>query len=132
MNKNFSPEFEFQTSRSSGAGGQNVNKVSSKVELRFHIQNSQLLDETEKAKLTEKLANKINQDGFLIITAQETRSQLKNKELAIQKFYKLVEKAFFVPKKRQPTKIPQAVKAQRLETKKIDAEKKANRRKIDF
>src|SRR5687768_10783608 len=83
-------EFVFSASRSGGAGGQNVNKVSTKVELRFHIQDSKVLSEDDKILLTEKLSNKINNEGYLILTSQEERSQLGNKERVVKKFFLLV------------------------------------------
>jgi ribosome-associated protein len=87
-------ELQFQFSRSSGPGGQNVNKVNSKVELRFNIPNSQILDETEKATLFEKISSKIDTEGNLIIQSQEKRSQIQNKEIAVRKFYDLLKNAF--------------------------------------
>lgn len=132
-NIDFLPELEFQTSRSGGPGGQNVNKVETKVELRFDIQASNLLTDFQKAKLLEKLQNQLVQENILAITAQEKRSQLQNKELVIKKFYKVLEKAFHEKKKRIPSKTPQAVVEKRLKTKKIDSEKKTLRsEKIDF
>jgi ribosome-associated protein len=101
----FLPELQFQASRSSGAGGQNVNKVSSKVELRFNVVNSQLLDESQKALILQKLKNQINSEGELIVVSQEDRSQLKNKTLVIKKFKALLVKALTVAPKRKPTNL---------------------------
>ncbi len=101
-NIDFLPEIDFQTSRSSGAGGQNVNKVETKVELRFDIQASNLLNDSQKVRILEKLQNQLVQESILVITAQEKRSQLQNKELVIKKFYKILEKAFHEKKKRIP------------------------------
>ena len=126
-NTDFTPEFDFQTSRSSGPGGQNVNKVETKVELRFDIQASNLLTDAQKVRLLEKLQSQIVQESILSITAQEKRSQLQNKELAVKKFYKILEKAFYEKKKRIPSKVPKAVVEKRLKTKKIDSEKKSFR-----
>lgn len=126
-NRDFSPEFTFNTSRSSGAGGQNVNKVSTKVELRFHIDDSQILSEEEKEILKKKLASKISQEGFLIIVSQTGRTQFQNKEKVIEKFYALIEKALKPVRKRKATRPTKASKEKRLEEKRLHSERKALR-----
>jgi ribosome-associated protein len=125
--QDFTKEFEFRTSRSGGPGGQNVNKVSSKVELRFHVANSELLTETQKALIVEKLANYLTNEGYLQLICQEARSQLANKETCIKKFYDLLQKAFTRPKIRRATRPSRAARQDRLTGKKQQAEKKANR-----
>ena len=129
--RNFQDEFVFQASRSGGPGGQNVNKVSSKVELRFNIAESALLNEDEKAILAVKLVNKLNKLGELVLVSQTDRSQLKNKEKVIDKFYLLMEKALTPRKKRLRTKPTKASVEKRLESKRVQAKLKADRRIID-
>lgn len=130
--RDFSSEFIFQASRSSGPGGQNVNKVSSKVELRFNLWGSALLDEQEKTIVAEKLANKINKEGELVLVAQTDRSQLKNKEKVIEKFYHLLEKALLPPKKRHKTKPTKASVEKRLESKRVKSMIKAIRKGLEL
>ena len=125
--RDFSSEFRFVTSRSSGPGGQNVNKVSTKVELRFDVPGSILLTDDEKDILQTLLKNKISAEGSLIIVSQSERSQLKNKEKAVDKFYSLLTKALTPKKKRKPTRPSKAAREKRLEEKKLTAEKKARR-----
>lgn len=130
--KDLSSELQFSAVRSSGPGGQNVNKTASKVEVRFHVTNSALLTDEEKATIREKLANHLTNEGELIVTAQTDRSQLKNKETAVKKLYRLLEKAFVTPKVRKPSKPSAAAKAKRLEHKSHQSEKKAQRQKKDW
>lgn len=114
----------FSASRSSGAGGQNVNKVSSRIELRFSLVHSQLLTEEEKLLIQRKLSNRINSEGELILTAQDHRSQVKNKALAIEKFFQLLTMALKQPKKRVATRPTKASRIKRLESKRMHAQKK--------
>jgi ribosome-associated protein len=124
----FDSEFEFQVSRSSGPGGQNVNKVNTKVLLRFNVPSSRLLEVDEKSVLMEKLTNKLDGEGNLIIQSQEKRSQIQNKEMVIRKFYDLLLKAFHKKKIRKATKPGKAAIEERLKDKKRISEKKENRR----
>lgn len=126
-----SSEFVFQTSRSGGPGGQNVNKVNSRVELRFNIPESLLLNDAQKAILMEKLASRLTTDGTLILAAQKERSQLQNKERVIQRFYNLLVKSLRPVKKRRATKPTRSSVEKRLTVKKQQSEKKRLRGKID-
>ncbi|WP_445720103.1 alternative ribosome rescue aminoacyl-tRNA hydrolase ArfB [Flavobacterium sp.] len=125
-------EFTFKAVRSSGAGGQNVNKVSSKVVLTFDLVNSKGLSEEEKMVLQTKIATKLTQEGILILTSQEDRSQLKNKEIVIKKCFKLIENNLLVSKERKETKIPRTVKQKRLNAKKVMSVLKQNRKKPNY
>jgi ribosome-associated protein len=125
-------EFVFQTSRSSGPGGQNVNKVNSRVELRFDVPNSVLLADKQKEVLQKKLASKLTSEGILIVVSQVSRSQLENKELSVQKFYRLISVALKPVKKRKPTRPTKSSEEKRLQKKKVQGEKKAQRGRVDF
>ncbi|RTQ53669.1 aminoacyl-tRNA hydrolase [Hymenobacter gummosus] len=127
----FWSELQVQTSRSSGPGGQNVNKVESRVELRFDVANSLLLSEEQKQRILEKIGPQLTADGLLVVTAQEDRSQLRNKELALKKLHDALLKALHRPKPRKATKPSAGAVRKRLEAKKKNSEKKANRRQ-DF
>lgn len=121
-------ELEFQTSRSGGPGGQHANKVSSKVEVRFYPDNSDVLTETEKYKVREKLSHRISNEGALIITAQESRSQHVNKDIVTEKLFALLEEALKPRRRRKKTKPSYAAKQKRLKKKKERSEKKQNRK----
>jgi len=127
----FLPELAWQTSRASGPGGQNVNKVESRVELRWHLLNSQLLSEAQKQLLLEKLAPRLTADGYLLVVAQDDRSQLRNRELALGRFHQLLQKSLHRPKARRATRPSPGAVRERLESKKRHSEKKANRRSFE-
>jgi ribosome-associated protein len=125
-------ELQYKAVRSSGAGGQNVNKVSSKVILLFDFFNSKGFSEEEMALLNSKLSKKITQEGILQISCEEDRSQLKNKEKATQKLFELLEKSLLKPKPRKATKTPKGAIEKRIKTKKNNAEIKNSRKKPDL
>jgi ribosome-associated protein len=128
LNLDFSAELHFSASRSSGPGGQNVNKVSTKMELRFHVASSFLLSEEEKALVAEKLGNRINMAGELVLVSQSERSQSQNKEKVTEKFFTLLARALTPRKKRKPTRPTMASKEERLEKKRQQSEKKERRK----
>jgi ribosome-associated protein len=132
MKIDLSAEVQYKTSRSGGKGGQNVNKVETKVEARWHVGKSALVTEEQKALLQEKLCNQINLQGYLLIICSEDRTQLGNKIIALRKLNDAVGKALVVPKKRKKSTAPPQVKEARLREKKRNSEIKANRKNIDY
>ncbi|RKS25982.1 ribosome-associated protein [Flavobacterium endophyticum] len=125
-------ELKFKAVRSSGAGGQNVNKVSSKVVLSFDLPNSKALSEEEIALLEDKLAPRLTNDKILILNCDEDRSQLKNKEIVVKRFLQLLRENLIIPKERKATKVPKSVIKKRIQNKRNLSEKKQSRRKPDF
>jgi len=125
-------EFKFKGIKSSGAGGQHVNKVSSKIELSFNIKMSMVLDEAQKETINYKLSNRITKEGILILQCGESRSQHKNKNIAIIRAVQLFQSALYVEKKRIPTKTPKSVVFKRLKDKRVNKALKASRRKPDI
>ena len=125
-------ELQYKAVRSIGAGGQNVNKVSSKVVLTFDLKNSQELSEEEKLLLENNFSSRLTDDLVLILNCDEDRSQLKNKEIVTKRFLELIKKGLFVPKIRKATKIPKSVIKKRIKDKKNITEIKQSRRKPDF
>jgi ribosome-associated protein len=125
-------ELQFKAVRSSGAGGQNVNKVSSKVVLSFDIKNSNSISIEEKNRLETNLSSRLTNDQILILNCDEDRSQLKNKEIVIKRFLAIIQQGLFIPKIRKATKIPKSVIRKRLKDKKNVSDIKKNRRKPEF
>jgi ribosome-associated protein len=128
--RDFSREFVFSASRSSGPGGQHVNKVSTRMELRFDVAASNLLSEEEKQLVFEKLASRITTAGELIIVSQSERSQLQNKDKVVEKFYALLIRALTPVKKRTRTRPTRSSVEERLDDKRKVAEKKDRRRSL--
>ncbi|WP_349664531.1 aminoacyl-tRNA hydrolase [Cellulophaga lytica] len=122
-------ELQFKAVRSSGAGGQHVNKVSTKIELTYNLQNSTAVTDKEKERLLLKLSNRLTKENVLLLQCDDSRSQHKNKDLAIKRFLELIKSALIVPKKRKKTKPSRSAIEKRLNTKKKSALKKANRKK---
>jgi ribosome-associated protein len=127
-NRNFEREFTFSTSRSSGPGGQNVNKVSTKVELRFNLPLTSVFTGEEKEIIFRKLKNKITKEGELVLVSQSERTQLMNKIVVIEKFYDVISKALTIQKKRRSTRPTLSSKIKRLEGKRVRGNIKKMRR----
>ena len=125
-------ELQFKAVRSSGPGGQNVNKVSSKVVLTFDLMNSKSLSDKEKEQSLTKLKSKLTLEGILILNCDEDRSQFKNKEIVTKRFIEIITKSLLVPKERKPTKVPKSVIEKRLKDKSSIAEIKQTRKKPEL
>lgn len=125
-------ELSYKAVRSSGAGGQNVNKVSSKVVLTFDLKNSLAFEDEEKELALTKLKSKLTLEGILILNCDEDRSQLKNKEIVTKRFLELIKKSLVIPKERKATKIPRSVVEKRLKDKSSQSEIKQNRKKPEI
>lgn len=125
-------ELTFKAVRSSGAGGQNVNKVSSKVVLNFDLMSSNALSEDQKILVQTKIQTRLTSENILILNCDEDRSQLKNKELVIKRFLDLIKKSLVIPKPRKPTKIPRSVIEKRLKKKATKSVIKMTRKKPEM
>ena len=125
-------ELNFKAVRSSGSGGQHVNKVSSKIKLTFDLMNSLVFSERQKDILLLKLQNRLTKEGLLILQCDESRSQHKNKEIIIKRFLSVIYAALIIPKIRVRTKTPKSVIRKRLKNKRNLSEKKLNRKKPDL
>ena len=125
-------ELQYKAVRSSGAGGQNVNKVSSKVVLTFDLRNSKALSEEEKVLLETKLSSRLTSEQILILNCDEDRSQFRNKEIVTKRFLDIITAGLHIPKIRKATKIPKSVIRKRIKDKKSLSEIKKSRRKPDF
>lgn len=121
-------EVIYKAVRSSGSGGQHINKVATKVELYFNIDKSQFLLEEEKLKLRLFFKSRLTKDGNLVLTCAETRSQIRNKDIVTNRFLKLIREGLHEEKKRKPTKVSKAMKEKRLASKRKQSEKKAQRK----
>lgn len=128
MIKDFSKELNFKTSRSSGAGGQHVNKVETSVTVTWKVADSEFFNERQKQLISEKLKNRINLEGYLFLNVSESRTQLQNKKIAVERILELVDKALVVPKFRTKTKPTRSSVEKRIQQKKQHSDKKENRR----
>ena len=125
-------ELKFKAVRSGGAGGQHVNKVSTKIELFFDVNTSNALSEKEKERLLLKLGHRLTKENILLLQCDESRSQHKNKDLAIKRFLEVIDNALKIPKKRRKTKPSRSSIEKRLKSKKKAAQKKVNRGKPEL
>jgi ribosome-associated protein len=121
-------ELDVRVSRASGAGGQHVNKTSSRVEIFWNVAGSRALTEEQRARLTQKLASRLTTEGSIRVVASDMRSQSRNRDLAEERLADLVRQALIIPKKRRATKPTRAAKEARLESKKRHSTKKRDRR----